>query len=232
MGIKRILPLVLLGSIIFIGCATRFYDVKYDEVERTNYVEVMLASGNKAVGTIFKLEPYQLTLLKEDRKLVQVNKSSIRSIRRKTPVYDYYGRGISEEEISSVQTNNNMVIYGIGGGALSFGASFFLGSLAAQDSASGGTVLPASTFAGGGLGTFLFIRAGKAKDRKVAIETIRNKRRSTEITTDKEDNAKPEDLKKRLEEEKKKQEELRKEREQLLRELEGEKKKKKKKKGL
>jgi hypothetical protein len=231
MGIKRIYMMLLMISMVIIGCATRLHDVSYDEVERTNHVEVMLVSGNKVVGTLFKIEPHQLTILQEDRKLRPIAKSSIRSIKRKPPVYDDYGRGISEEEIASVQTNKNTVVYGIGGGALSVGTSFFLGSLAGQDSVSGSTVLTASVIGGGGLGTFLFVRAGKAKDRKVAIETIRDKRRSAEISPEEDENATPEELQKRLDAEKKKQEELRKEREKLLRELEGEKKKKKKKEG-
>lgn|GEM_PF-517293 len=228
MVIKRSSGFIILSLLILLGCAKRIYNVNYDEVERTNRVEVMLVSGRKVVGSIFKAEPHQLTILLKDRKLRAVAKSSIRSIKRKPPVYDEYGRGISEEEILSVQTKRNTLIYGIGGGALSFGASFFIGSLAAQDSASGGTVLATSTLAGGGLGTYLFVRAGEAKDRKEAIEKIREKRRTAEITDEEDKSKTPEELRKRLEEEKEKQEELRKQREQLLRELESKKKKKKK----
>ena len=225
MVIKRSSGFIILSLLILLGCAKRIYNVNYDEVERTNRVEVMLVSGRKVVGSIFKAEPHQLTILLKDRKLRAVAKSSIRSIKRKPPVYDEYGRGISEEEILSVQTKRNTLIYGIGGGALSFGASFFIGSLAAQDSASGGTVLATSTLAGGGLGTYLFVRAGEAKDRK---EAIIQKRRTAEITDEEDKSKTPEELRKRLEEEKEKQEELRKQREQLLRELESKKKKKKK----
>jgi small nuclear ribonucleoprotein (snRNP)-like protein len=211
--------------IILTSCAKRVYDVSYDDVQKTNRVEVVLVSGKKVEGTIVNVEPHQLTLLLKDRKVGRIAKSSIRSIRRRQPIYDDFGRGISEEEIESVQTNRNAIIYGVGGGALSVGISFFVGSTAGKDASNGGTILAASTIGGGGLGTYLFVRAGKGKDRKDAIETIRVKRRSEAVTEEKGGDQSLQELRDRLEEEKKKQEDLRKQREELLRELETKKKK-------
>ena len=217
----------LLSLLILSGCAKRIYDVTYDGLEKTNRVEVTLSSRERIVGTVVKAEPHQLTLLMKDRKLKPVAKSSIHSIKRWPPVYDDFGRGISEDEIASVKTNRNAFIYGIGGGVLSFGASFFLGSMVAQDTTGGGSTLAATTLAGGGIGTYFFVKAGRAKDRKDAIQKIRNRRRSTELEKEQVDDQTPEDLRKRLEEEKKRQEDLRKQREDLLKQL-GEKEKEKK----
>jgi len=223
MRIRSGAGLLILGFFIIAACAKRI-PVTYERVERTNRVEVTLVSGNKIEGTVSKIEPHQLTLLLKGRKLGVISKSSLRSIKRKPPVYDDFGGGISEEEIHSVETNRNTLIYGIGGGALSFGVSFFVGSLVSKSmEENGGAVLASTTAAGGVLGTGLFRRAGKAKDRRVAVENIREKRRSVELK--KEEKTKtPDELQKQLEEEKKKQEELRKERERILRQL-GKKKK-------
>jgi uncharacterized membrane protein YgdD (TMEM256/DUF423 family) len=218
MNFKTVGTLLLMGILVFSGCAQRI-PVLYDKVEQTNYVEVTLLSGKKIEGTVLKLQPHQLTLQQKKYGPRAISKSSIRSIRRKSPVYDDFGNGISEEEIRSVQTTKNTLIYGIGGGMLSLGASFFIGSLAAQDSTNSATVLTATTAAGGGLGTYLFVRAGKAKDRKDAIETIREKRRSVELKEDEEIRKTPDGLSDLIEKEKKKQEELRIQREKILREL-------------
>ena len=84
----------------------------------------------------------------------------------------------------------------------------------------GGAVLGGTTALGGGLGTFLFVKAGQARDRKAAIEDIKHQRVSQEykkrgLGDPKEKAAGQSELDK----EKKRQQELRKERERLLREL-------------
>jgi hypothetical protein len=155
-----------------------------------------------------------------DEKIVP--KSTIQSIRRKPPLYDDFGKGISEEEIKAVKTNKHTVIYGLGGGVLSLGVSFFVGS-AIQGS---GSTLTVTMLAGGGLGTAFFINGGRLKDRRDAIEKIRQRRRSIELKNEEINVQTPDALQKQLEAEKKKQEDLRKQREQLLRDLGEEKKKK------
>lgn len=226
MRIKNTAWIVLMGFFLCTGCAKRAL-VNYEQVEAANYVEVTLVSGEKVEGSASKIEPHQLTIQKKNRELRVIPKSSVRAIKRKPPITDDFGMGISEEEIQSKQTSRHTLIYGIGGGALSVGASFFIGSLIANSSeSSGGTALAASTAAGGGLGTYLFVRAGKKKDRKEAIERIREQRRTTEIKTDPNKEKTQDALQKQLEDEKKRQELLRKEREKLLRELEEKKKKK------
>ena len=212
--------LILCVIFVITGCARRSY-VAYHDVERTNYVTIKLTSGQVIEGTVFKAEPHQLVVLRKNRTKRNVLKTSIREIKRKTPVYDDFGRGISEEEIQSVQDNHNAVIYGIGGGALSLGTSFFIGSLVGHNMEEGGTVMAAAMAVGGGLGTLFFINAGKAKDRQEAITKIQEKRRLSEyrkkqVKTEKKSS---EDIKRLIKQEKEKQEKLREEREEMLRKL-------------
>ncbi len=215
---KMVLSMILIG---LIGCAKRI-PVAYDQIEQTNYVEITLLSGSKIEGTVVRSEPHQLTVLPEGQRQVVISKTTIRSIKRKPPVMDDFGNGISEDEIESVKTNKNALIYGIGGGALSLGFSFFAGSMATQDSSGDGSILGATTLIGGGLGTYMFIRAGQAKDRREAIDAIRDERRSIELRRIEEEADTTDDTEQLIEEEKRRQEELRKEREAILRELEEE----------
>jgi len=216
---RNILILGLVIILMLTGCAKRI-PVTYQEVEQTNFVEITLLNGSKIVGSVQKVEPHQIIVLEKDQRMTPVVKTSIRSIKRNPPVYDDFGNGISEDEIASVKTNKNATIYGIGGGALCMGASFFLGSMAANSmDENGGVALAASTAVGGGLGTYLFVKAGKAKDRKDAIEAINMKRKSREITAPKA-NTELQDLNKQIEEEKEKREKLRKKHEELLKQLE------------
>ncbi len=213
---KMVLCMMFIG---LMGCAKRI-PVTYDQVKQTNYVEITLLSGNKVEGTVVRSEPHQITIVPKGQRQMVISKTTIRSIKRKPPVMDDFGNGISEDEIESARTNKNTLIYGIGGGALSLGFSFFAGSLATQDSSGNGSILGATTLIGGGLGTYLFIRAGKAKDRQEAIDAIRDERRSIELKRIENEADTTDDMERLIEEEKQRQEELRKEREDILRELE------------
>jgi hypothetical protein len=203
----------------FSGCAKRAL-VSYPQVEPANDVEVTLTTGQKVEGTVKNAEPHQLVLLTADREERTIPQSTIRSIMRMPPVYDDFGKCIGEAEIRSELKSKNTWVYGFGGGALSFGASFFAASMATKKMENGGATLAGVTVGGGALGTLFFIKAGKAKDRAEAIERIREKRRQVQLKPDYK-RSDSEAVQKSLDEEKKKQEELRKEREQLLKQLQN-----------
>jgi hypothetical protein len=97
---------------------------------------------------------------------------------KKVPVYDEANNPITEREIRYYQNNNNFVLYTLGGGALSFGASFFIGTLVdrAMDN-SDNVALWATTGAGTLIGTLVFANQGKKRDRNQAIEYIKDKRK-------------------------------------------------------
>jgi hypothetical protein len=222
MKFSRVLFIFMIVLLVVVGCAKRSL-VPYEEVDKTNYVIVKLTTGESIRGTTFLNEPHQIGVLLKNGDERIIPKSSIRTIHRKPPIYDDFGRGISEEEIKAVKTKKHSTIYGLGGGALSLGVSFFIGS-AIQGS---GTTLAATSALGGGLGTLLFIQAGRSKDRADAIKSILERRRSVELKKEEKGTQTKNELQKQLEVEKKKQEELRKQREKLLQDLGKEKEKKK-----
>lgn len=217
MKLRTLMICIAMTAIFAMGCGNRS-TVNYNSVEDTNYVYLKLLSGKSLQGTVVKSEPHQLTLKTKEGLTKNVMKSNIKSIKRKPPVTDDYGKGISEDEIASQKGNQNTLVYGIGGGIMSFGASFFAGSMIGNSTEDGSSIMAATTAAGGGLGTLLFVNAGKAKDREKAIEAIQEERRMVSIKKDKEVDS-GEAVEKELTEEKEKQEQLRQEREKLLKKL-------------
>ena len=205
--------------LLFTGCS-QMKQVRYGELESTNTVEIQLKSGATVQGTLIETEPHQLVVRKGSKSPRTIAKADIALIKRMPPVWDQFGNGISEEEIDQVKTSKNTLTYGIGGGLLSFGTSFFVGALLANTiSDSSGAALGATTGLGGTLGTLLFIKAGKGKDRNDAIEMICEDRQMS-VQVEKTPAPKnQDDLQRILNEEKEHQEKLRREREELLRKL-------------
>ena len=224
MKMKNGVIFLLWSLVLFSGCS-KYVLISYENVEKTNSVEISLNSGQKVQGTIFKKEPHQLSLFNNDKEKALISKDNVLSIKRLPPVYDSFGKGISELEIEQVKTNKNKLIYGLGGGALSLVSTFFVGSMLAADSTRDAGAILGGTMGGVGIpATLLFIRAGAVKDRKDAISKINQKRISAKVgQKENDDPAKSQKLK-QLQQEKEKQEELRKEREKLLEQLNKKKK--------
>jgi small nuclear ribonucleoprotein (snRNP)-like protein len=214
---KKLIFMLAFCTLVIGGCS-HYSVVDYRNVDTTNDVRVKLDSGADISGTVTKIEPHQMTVLDQRHETVSIQKSNIQTIKRKPPVTDDFGNGISNADILLHQTKRNKTIYGIGGGVLSFGISFFAGSLIGNAGGNGGAILAASTLGGTAIGTVMFLHAGQNKDRTLAIRKINEIRRSAEIVP-KEKNISSDDMKHMLEEERKKQEELRKEREDLLKQL-------------
>lgn len=208
----------IIAIFIFQGCS-QFSYAPFDQVEPTNTVRIELQTGRKIEGTVTKKEPYYLEIKTQANRDTLIPKGAIRSLYRKPPVYDDFGKGISEEEIRIHISRKHTTIYGIGGGLLSFGISFFMGSLISQSVDQGSRILAATTVGGTGVGTWLFIHAGKRKDRNEAIQAVRIQRKNIELPVEEKPSSEksPWEL---IELEKQKREEMRKQREQLLKELE------------
>lgn len=98
---------------------------------------------------------------------------------KRIAVYDEARNPITEPEIQQHQTNNNFILYTFGGGALSFGASFFLGTIIERsiNDSENNVALWATTGAGTLIGTLVFAKQGKIRDRNQAIEIIKEKRK-------------------------------------------------------
>jgi len=221
---KIVVALFILASLVIVSGCAHWKEVIYNDLKPANTAKVTLVSGEIVSGTVKKVEPHQIVILKQGR-LHNISKSSIQSVKILPPVYDDFGNCISEQEIKSVKKNKNAIVYGIGGGALSFGTSFFIGSmLAGEDTSKGGSLLLGTTAAGTTIGTLLFVKAGIAKDRKEAIEKIKEERRMKILQKRKTKNTDQKDMRDLIKKEKEKQQQLQKEREELLKKLKNKKK--------
>lgn len=172
---------VLLGLLwITMGCAKRVI-LNYDQVPPMAEVAIGTVSGATVTGTIEEKTSESLFLRtkKNDKFLTRVSRDEIVWITGGELVYDGAGKIIHESEIQANKTNKNFMIYTLGGAGLSFGASFFIGSLlhrGMDDETTGRKVMWSTAAVGTSVGTFLFARSGKQRDRAQAIEIIREQR--------------------------------------------------------
>jgi hypothetical protein len=126
------------------------------------------------------------------------------------PLRDGTGQPIPAKAVEARKSNSNFILYTIGGGALSFGASFFLGSLvdrAADNEDNTGLWVTAG--AGTAIGIVYFAHAGKVRDHNLAVVAAREEREanvSQQLVNEKERRTKIENEKARLLEEREKQE--------------------------
>lgn len=176
----QILYFLIVLGFISSGCAKRIL-FSYDEIKPNTILKIQTASGQRWNGLVQNKSSDHL-LLKQNRldnNFVKINRSDIIRITGREPVYDDLGEVISEWEIHDQRNNKNLALYSIGGLALSFGASFFIGSLvnrSIEDADRGQQLLWGTTAAGTAIGTYLFARLGRNKDRQIAIEKIRDQR--------------------------------------------------------
>jgi hypothetical protein len=136
------------------------------------------------------------------------------------PMVDEVGKPVTKEEIKQRSTHKNFWLYTIGGGALSFGASFFAGALVDRNgSGDEHTTLWIITGAGTALGTALFAHNGSVRDFNIALEAVKDSRKETANQGIVDEQKRQEQIaaeKKKLEDERKKQEA---ERERLMEEI-------------
>lgn len=133
---------------------------------------------------------------------------------------DEKGQALSANEVAQKKTKKNFALYTIGGGALSFGASFFLGSMVHRSTNSDDrTALWAITGAGTVIGTVLFAHNGNVRDFNHAVEIVKDSRQQGIEQDIEKEREKQETLtaeRKKLEDERKRQEV---EREELLKQI-------------
>lgn len=86
------------------------------------------------------------------------------------PMRNHNGDPIPPAEVQKHRSNTNFILYTLGGGALSFGASFFIGSLV--DRTGDGTdknALWITTAIGTTIGVIYFAHAGMVRDHNLAV---------------------------------------------------------------
>ena len=163
------------------GCAKRVV-INYDQLKPNSLVKIKTISGKSGEGIIKSKKPSFLIMRfdKNSKKLTKINRDAISCITgHKTYVHDDQNKIISEWEIDGKKGNNNLLLYSIGGGGVSFGASFFLGSLLNrrfEDVDQGRTAMWTTAAVGTILGTTLFAKSGAKHDRNIAIDKIREQR--------------------------------------------------------
>lgn len=133
---------------------------------------------------------------------------------------DDRGQAITQQEVDAKKSNKNFLLYTLGGGALSFGASFFVGSMVERNAESENrTALWAITGAGTVIGTVLFAHTGRVRDFNLAVDMVKDERQGAltkDIETEKQKQDRITAERRKLEEDRKKQEA---EREELLKKI-------------
>lgn len=175
-----ILYLVIGFMALITACAKRI-PLSYDQVQPNAVVKVVTNSGQTYRGLVHDKNYDYLSLQLQPNEPVvhKISRDDIETITARPFVTDASGVIISEWEIQQRQRSKNFYIYMAGGAALSFGTSFFIGSLinrSMDDEEQGEKAMWVTTGIGSAVGTFLFSRAGRQRDRSIAIEQIREQR--------------------------------------------------------
>jgi hypothetical protein len=136
------------------------------------------------------------------------------------PMVDEMGKPVTKAEIEQRHSSKNFWLFTIGGGALSFGASFFAGALIDRNASDDDhKTLWIVTGAGTLVGTALFAYTGRVRDFNAAVEQVKESRKegaSQRITEEQKRQQQLAEEKKKLEDERKMQEA---ERERLMKEI-------------
>ncbi len=89
------------------------------------------------------------------------------------PLRDSAGRPIKPSEVEAKKTNTNLILFTLGGGALSFGASFFIGSLIDRGvEGDSHSALWLTTGVGTALGILYFAQQGRVRDYNIAVVKV------------------------------------------------------------
>jgi len=180
MSTKGFVVCTLFSLTIYFGCAKRVV-LNFDDVHTNEVIKVKMVSGKSQDGLVKAKNKSAMMLqpVQDDPGLIKIERDQIDYITANPPVFDDKHEVISEWEIHDRIDHDNRLLYTIGGAGLSFGASFFLGSLMHRnlsDSDNRDEILWGITGAGTILGTWLFRHAGVNKDREIAIDQIREER--------------------------------------------------------
>ncbi len=210
---------VFVFLIVNLQCA-KTIPVAFDSANTNQEVRVKLKSGEAILGIITKKEVQKITVLNEKTGVKEVlQKTAIASIEKLPAEYDEAGNVISRSEIAKARGNKNLILYSVGGTALSFGVSLFGSSIVSRASDNSFNVFNPISIGGTVLGAGIFSYLGHKRDTRMAIEKIKDQRKKdAEVKLKKEMTHKKQlELEmKRLKEEKEKAE---KERQKLLKEL-------------
>lgn len=216
----RIIIMLIVGlalTILNSNCANNSA-LSYNGLAKKQDVMVTTSRGESYKGTIIDIDENRMTLLEPNGAQKTLVKSELSRITGPQPIYDDTGAIISKSEIASAKGHSNMLRYLLGGSALSFGASFFIGSLIdrqVSDEGEQGPLMWGTAGAGTLVGATVFSIMGNKKDQSAAIAKVREKRRREAVT----DLAKEKDRQRTIKDELKKLEKEREQQEKEMKEL-------------
>ncbi|MBD3287898.1 hypothetical protein GF337_03765 [candidate division KSB1 bacterium] len=177
---KVFLLSVIVLTIAYSGCSKRSI-VNYDLVKNNSLVSIEMNSGASYEGIVKLKKPefIVLNMARDRNNHKKIERQQINQIKASPPVFDYQKNVISEWEINDKKGTKNTWLYTVGGAGLSFGASFFAGSLVHRgmsESENRDEALWAITGTGTLIGTAIFLNTGRKRDREAAIMQIRERR--------------------------------------------------------
>ena len=174
-----LLGAAILGVLlVFSGCANR-KTVSFDVLTVPAEVELELTNGTRVQGIAAEKKDGKLAVVRGAKDTLRLPRTSLRTIQVVPPVYDEAGHLITRAEIQQEKNSRNTLLYTVGGGALSFGTGLFISSLAyrAGDGKDFRVANPIS-IGTGVLGTAVFFHLGEKRDRLMAIERIKDRRKA------------------------------------------------------
>ncbi|MDZ7374521.1 MAG: hypothetical protein ONB23_11215 [candidate division KSB1 bacterium] len=176
MATKRATVLVLVVTLAA-GCVKRI-PLPYEQVQEGSRVWVRTTQNRVQAGDVTDRRPDRFVLRSFEGKLDTLLVADVISIHARPQALDEAGRLITEREIDSLRSHRNLLVYSIGGTALSLGTSFYLGSFLRRHVSSGQDLAQwGVTGLGSAIGLALFAQAGNRRDRSQAIEAIRELRK-------------------------------------------------------
>ncbi|MDZ7265290.1 MAG: hypothetical protein ONB16_11950 [candidate division KSB1 bacterium] len=178
---RHLILYLVIGIMVGLTACAKRIPLSYDQVQPNAMVKIVTSNGQTYRGLVHEKHYDYLSLkLQPNEPMVsKINRDDIETIAAKPFVTDASGGIISDWEIARRQRSKNFYIYTAGGAALSFGTSFFIGSLinrSMDDPKQGEKAMWVTTGIGSAVGTYLFSRAGRQRDRSIAIEEIRDQR--------------------------------------------------------
>ncbi len=218
---KRIslLAAIFALALLLTQCAKNI-PVSFDAVNSNQEVKLHLKSGKSFVGVITKKEATSLKVLNEETGKEQtLPKTDIGSIEKLAGEYDEAGNLISRAEIRKARTHKNLVLYAVGGTALSFGTSLFVSSLVSRASSDSFQVVNPISIGGTILGAGVFSYLGHKRDTRMAIEKIKDRRKKKAEKKLQKELSHKKQLEMELQRLKQEKEKVEKERQRLLKEL-------------
>ncbi len=162
------------------GC-THWSAVTPEEVKAKETVQVILRSGISVQGEALVNNGSYLLVRDQSGRAYRLSKEDIVALKRKAAVYDAGGSPISEREIAARKGHRQLFLHALGGTALSFGLSFYAGSMlqrGLQEDQTDNTVRIATTVIGTTVGGIYFAFKGDKRDRQLAIQEIQQERLS------------------------------------------------------